>query len=201
MTFKGCELDMQGSLALAICSAKVQTARPSVPSFNVKERRKKEELTDGVSASSVFGNSSILVIRFLMTMKSYEGSVAAMREKAREARKKERTDPRSMIIRHILQNGAKLDGAKDLGFLLRIQPYALGIATSFNVEDSSVGPNVLVVADELPVGIGGEGGFACAGESEEERDITVDTFVGGGMKGELSKLDRLQVVLFVQLCS
>ena len=43
---------------------------------------------------------------------------------------------------------------------------------------------MLVVADQLAVRIGREGGFAGAGEAEEERHVPVGPLVGGAMHGE-----------------
>lgn len=53
----------------------------------------------------------------------------------------------------------------------------------------------LVVTDELTQRVGGEGGFSGSRESEEEGNVSVGSLVGGGVKGELSELDGLEVVL------
>ena len=57
---------------------------------------------------------------------------------------------------------------------------------------------MLVVADELPSGVGGEGGLARTGETEEEGDIALLADVCGRVEGELPELNRLEVVLYAE---
>lgn len=76
---------------------------------------------------------------------------------------------------------------------------ALGIASALNVEDTRVGPHVLVVTDEETVRVGTEGGLAGTAETEEECDIALGTvgglgLVGRRVEGELTELDGLEVV-------
>lgn len=60
------------------------------------------------------------------------------------------------VVDDVLEDGTEADGGVDLGLLLRREVDALGVAAAFDVEDTFVGPDVLVVADELAVGVGGE---------------------------------------------
>jgi len=54
---------------------------------------------------------------------------------------------------------------------------------------------VLVVTNQLTVGVGRESGLSGPGETEEESDITLlGTNIGRGVEGELTELDGLQVV-------
>ena len=62
----------------------------------------------------------------------------------------------------IFEDGAEFDGAEDVGFFLRGQTDAFGVAATFDVEDASVTPAVLVVADQGTLGIGGKSGLAGA---------------------------------------
>ena len=71
----------------------------------------------------------------------------------------------------ILEDSAEADGGKDLGLLILGQVDALGIAAAFDVEDTIVGPAVLVVANQASVKIGREGRLAGAGEPKEERHV------------------------------
>ena len=54
---------------------------------------------------------------------------------------------------------------------------------------------MLVVSDEFSNRVGGEGRLSSSGETEEERNVSVGSFVGGRVEGELSKFDGLQVML------
>ena len=55
---------------------------------------------------------------------------------------------------------------------------------------------MLVVANELTGGIGRECGLASAGKSEEERHVVLfHSHISGRVKRELTKFDRLEVVL------
>lgn len=63
----------------------------------------------------------------------------------------------SAIINDILQDRTESNSIVDFRFFLLAQANALGVASSFNVEDTSVGPDVLVVTDESSLRVGGEG--------------------------------------------
>lgn len=59
-----------------------------------------------------------------------------------------------------------------------------------------VGPDVLVVTDQLAAGIGGQGGLASSGETEEESDILLfNADVGRRVERKSVELDGLEVVL------
>lgn len=61
------------------------------------------------------------------------------------------------IVDDVLEDGSEADGGVDLGLLLGGEVDALGVATTLDVEDTLVGPDVLVVTDELTSGIGRQG--------------------------------------------
>ena len=63
--------------------------------------------------------------------------------------------PGFAVDHHILEHRAEADGMVDLGFLLRGQIDALGVAATFNVEDAGLAPAVLIVSDKPPLRIGG----------------------------------------------
>ena len=94
----------------------------------------------------------------------------------------------------VLKDGAELDGVENIRLLLGGETDALGVATALNVEDTSVGPAVLVVADQGALGVGGESGLASTGETEEDGNVAVLALVGGRVKGKDVVLDRHLVV-------
>src|SRR5690606_39422119 len=69
----------------------------------------------------------------------------------------------------------------------------LGVAAALEVENAVVIPAVLVVTDQLALGVGGEGGLAGAGEAEEDRHVTVLADIGGAVHGG-DALEGQQVV-------
>lgn len=89
----------------------------------------------------------------------------------------------------VLEDGAKADGAVNVGLLLGGQTNGLGVAAALDVEDTLVGPAVLVVTDEGTLGVGREGGLASTGKTEEDGDVAVLALVGRGVEGEDVVLD------------
>lgn len=75
------------------------------------------------------------------------------------------------VVDDVLEDRTEFDGTVDLGFLLGTEVDALGVASTLNVEDTGVGPDVLVVADQQSVGVGGESGLAGTGKTEEKSDV------------------------------
>ncbi len=72
-----------------------------------------------------------------------------------------------------------------MGLLFGREVNHLGVTAAFEVEDLAVGgPAVLVVADELAVRVGAEGGLAGAGEAEEDGHIAVLAHVGRAVHGQ-----------------
>ena len=101
------------------------------------------------------------------------------------------------VVDDVLENAAKLDGVENFGLLLRGKVDAFGVASAFDVEDAGVGPDMLVIADQEATGVSGEGGFPCARETEEERDIIlIDANIGRRVQRQLTEFNGLQVVLF-----
>ena len=84
----------------------------------------------------------------------------------------------------VLHQGAELDGPEDLGLPLLGQVNALGVAAALEIKDRVIRPAVLVIANELAVGIGGQGGLAGAGQAEEDGGVPGLTDVGGAVHGE-----------------
>ena len=78
----------------------------------------------------------------------------------------------------VFEDGSEADGVVDLGLVFAREMDALGIASALEIEDTAVTPAVLVIADEAAARVGGESGFAGAGETEEERNVTVHAEVG-----------------------
>ena len=69
-----------------------------------------------------------------------------------------------------------------LGFLRKADD--LGVAAVLEVENAVVAPAVLVVANQVALGVGGKGGLAGAGEAEEDGHVAVVADVGGAMHGQ-----------------
>ena len=103
------------------------------------------DVLDGVSGAGVFGDGGAVVI---------DGASF-------------------FVVDDVFEHRAEADGIVNFGFARAAEFNALGVAAAFDVEDAIVGPTMFVVADELAAWIGGEGGFAGAGEAEEEGDVGV----------------------------
>mmetsp|Transcript_10995 Transcript_10995/g.17951 ORF Transcript_10995/g.17951 Transcript_10995/m.17951 type:complete len:281 (+) Transcript_10995:623-1465(+) len=82
---------------------------------------------------------------------------------------------------HVLQQRVAADGAVDVWLRFLGQVDCLGIAASFEVEDAVVIPAMLVVADKLSVGVGGERGLASTREAEVQRRVALLADVGGAV--------------------
>src|SRR5699024_5989137 len=86
---------------------------------------------------------------------------------------------------HVLHQGAKLDGPENVGLVLFLQVDALGVAAALKVEDAVGAPAVLVVADQLAAGVGGQGGLAGAGQAEEHGGLVgLGVHVGRAVHGQ-----------------
>ena len=90
---------------------------------------------------------------------------------------------------NVLEDGTEADGVENIGLLLSREANALGIATSLNVEHTLVCPAVLVVTNEGTLGVGGKGGLASSGKTEEDGNIAIGALVGGRMESEDVVLD------------
>ena len=74
-----------------------------------------------------------------------------------------------VIEHHVLEHRAEAQRLEDVRLALGREVDRLGVAAAFDVEDAVVAPAVLVVADEMPLRIGGERRLARAAEAEEQR--------------------------------
>ena len=89
----------------------------------------------------------------------------------------------------IFQNRAELDGVEDVGFFLSRQTDALGVASPLDVEDTSIAPAVLVIADECSLGIGGKSRLASSRKTEEDGDIAILALICGRVESQDVVLD------------
>src|SRR5450759_2804354 len=71
------------------------------------------------------------------------------------------------VERDVFEHRAEADGIPDLGFGFAAQANALGVASAFEIENARGRPAMLVIADQVARGVGGEGGFASAGEMKK----------------------------------
>ena len=67
-----------------------------------------------------------------------------------------------IVFPHVFEERVFLDRSEDLGLVILREINCLGVAAALKVEDAIVVPAVLVVADEVPCGVSGEGGLAGA---------------------------------------
>ena len=122
---------------------------------------------DGVRAPGVLGDANVVVVGFT----------------------------RNDVIDDVLKDRTETDGVVDLRLLLGGKVDALGIAPTLDVENTIVRPDVLVIPDQLAVGIGRQCGLSRSRETKEECDIAVlRTDVSRGVERELPELDGLEVV-------
>ena len=84
-----------------------------------------------------------------------------------------------LIEHHVFQHRAKAQRLEDVRLALGRQIDRLGVAAAFDVEDAVVAPAMLVVADEMALGVGGQRRLARAAEAEEQRR-RAGLFVGRG---------------------
>ena len=118
------------------------------------------DVLDGVSAASVLGQGLVIVV-----------------------------DETGVLIKdNVLKNGSEANSVEDLGLLLSREINALGVAASLNVEDSSVGPDVLIITDQGAGGVSRQGGLASSRETEEQGGVAVGSLVGRGVKGKNTSL-------------
>lgn len=94
----------------------------------------------------------------------------------------------------VLEDGTEADGVENIGLLLGGETNALGVAATLDVEDTGVGPAVLVVTNQLALGVSGQGGLASTGQTEEDGNIAILTLVGRGVESQDVVLDGHLVV-------
>ena len=100
-----------------------------------------------------------------------------------------------LIEHHVFANGAKADSVEDLGLVEGVQALAFCVAATLDVEDTHVGPTVLVVADQQARGIGRKRGLARAGQAKEHGSLVRDGIhAGRAMHGQHVVLDGQQVI-------
>ena len=80
---------------------------------------------------------------------------------------------RSRVVDNILEDAAKADRVVDLGLLCGGEVDALGVTATLDVEDTSVGPDVLVITDEQTPRVGTKSRLSCSRQAEEECNVTL----------------------------
>ena len=89
-----------------------------------------------------------------------------------------------VVYGNVLQESVATDGVIDVGFGFLVEVDNLGIAAALIVEDAVVVPAVFVVADKQTLGVGGKGGFAGSGQTEEDGGVlAVHVGVGRAVHG------------------
>lgn len=89
----------------------------------------------------------------------------------------------------VLKNGSEANGVENIRFLLCRQANTLGVAPTLDVENTCIRPAVLIVTDQISVGVGRKGSLSSPGKSEEDSDISVLALIGRRVKGENVVLD------------
>ena len=79
---------------------------------------------------------------------------------------------------HVFQQRIAADGAINLRLRLRIEIDGLSVAAAFEVKHAVIVPTVLIIADQLTMRIGRQGGFPGPGEAEEQRHVPCFATVG-----------------------
>jgi len=96
----------------------------------------------------------------------------------------------------VLKDAAKFNGVEDIRLLLSREVDALGVTSALNVEDTSVRPDMFVVADEKTARVSGECGLAGTGKTEKESNITLlNADIGRRVERELTEFYGLKVML------
>src|SRR5258705_11685594 len=72
-----------------------------------------------------------------------------------------------VVQNHVFQHGAETQRLEDIRFALRCEVDCFRVATAFNVEDAFITPAMLVVSDELTLGIGGKRSFSSPAEARK----------------------------------
>lgn len=90
---------------------------------------------------------------------------------------------------NVLEDGSEADGVENIGLLLGGEANALGVAATLDVEDTTVGPAVLVVTDQGTVGVGRQSGLASTRETEEDGHVAILALVGRRVEGQDVVLD------------
>ena len=85
---------------------------------------------------------------------------------------------------NVLQHGPKPNGLENFRLSLWAEINGLGIATALHVEHAVLGPSVLVVADELPVGVAAQRGLSRSRQPKEHRDIPLFAHVRRTVHGQ-----------------
>jgi hypothetical protein len=80
---------------------------------------------------------------------------------------------RYRVVDDVLKDGTEADRAEDLRLLLLGEVDALGVAAALDVEDASIGPDVLVVADQRTLRVCAQRRLSRPGQAEEERDVAL----------------------------
>mmetsp|Transcript_83650 Transcript_83650/g.269599 ORF Transcript_83650/g.269599 Transcript_83650/m.269599 type:complete len:474 (+) Transcript_83650:729-2150(+) len=79
----------------------------------------------------------------------------------------------AVVEHHILKNGTEANRVVNFRLLVMREADGLRVAAALDVEDALRVPHVLVVADEVPLGVGTQGRLACSAEAEEDGDVVV----------------------------
>lgn len=117
---------------------------------------------DGVGATSVLGQGSVVVV----------------------------DNTSSGVEDDVLKDGTELDSVENIGFFLSGKTNALGVATTLDVEDTPVGPAVLIITNQSTLGVSGKSGLASTRKTKENSDITVLALVGRRVESQDIVLDR-----------
>lgn len=97
----------------------------------------------------------------------------------------------SMLIKNdVLKDCSESDSVVDFRLFFFAEVDAFGVAASFDVEDSVVGPDMFVVTDQISIVGSWKGGFSSSGESEEEADVVGISFadVAAGVERKVTFL-------------
>lgn len=90
------------------------------------------------------------------------------------------------IMDDVFENSSIVKGIVDVGLGFFGEVDGFGVAATFDVEDSGVGPDVFVISDEFTIRVCREGCFSGAGEAEEDGGaVSLGVSDGGAVHGKV----------------
>lgn len=97
------------------------------------------------------------------------------------------------VIFDILNNSTKLDSIPNFGFFLSAEIDGFSIASSFNVEDTLVSPDVLIITNQSSLRISTESSLTSTRQAEQESGVSTLAFIGTSMHAECAFLRHVVV--------
>src|SRR6266852_4610070 len=88
------------------------------------------------------------------------------------------------VENHVLKHRTTPNGIPDLWLALLGEVNALRVAASFEIENPRVAPTVLVISDQVAIGVCGQSGLASARKAKKQSRLPVHAAIGGTVHRE-----------------